>query len=112
MIFSRRGYFQTYLGPKEKKGPGVPAEIRGNASRGYPEHMSNFLDCIRTREQPHATAEIAHLSCALVHLGEIAYRTQTVLQFDPVREEITNSAEANKLLTKEYRAPYGLPAVV
>lgn len=109
MIFSRRGFFQTYLGSKEKKGPGVPPEIRGDAGRGYAEHMDNFLECLRTRKPTNCTAEMGHLSCALVHLGEISYRAQAVLEFDPVREQITNNTLANKMLGKAYRDPYGLP---
>ena len=110
MIFSRRGYFQIHLGPKEEKGPSSPKEISGNRGRGYREHMQNFLDCIRSRDlDTNAPAEVAHLSCALVHLGDIAYRTRTVLEFDPEREIITNSDDANALLGKSYRAPYGLP---
>lgn len=112
MIFSRRGYFQVYLGPKEKKGPTVPDEIRGNAGRGYDDHMENFLECVRTRNTTNAPAEIAHLTCALVHLGEVAYRTQSVLEFDAEHEVIRNVRDANELLTKSYRAPYGLPEVL
>lgn len=110
MIFSRRGYFQVYLGPKEERGPGVSPEIRGNAGRGYAEHMENFLDCIRTRKPANATPEIGHLSCALVHLGEIAFRTRTVLEFDAAAERFRSNPEADALLTKDYRRPYGLPA--
>jgi hypothetical protein len=50
----------------------------------------------------------AHLTCGLVHLGEIAYRTQQVLEFDPATETILSDKEANALLTKEYRKPWGL----
>jgi predicted dehydrogenase len=106
MVFSRRGYFQVYLGQKGEKGPGM----RGGA--GHPNHLVNFLDCIRSRKEPAASAEIAHLSCALVHLGEIAYRTERVLQFDPETETIRNDKEANALLTKEYRKPWDLPQAV
>ena len=59
-----------------------------------------------------ADAKVAHLSCALVHLGETAYRLGRVLQFDPQTETITNDPEANRLLTKQYRPPWGLPASV
>ena len=68
---------------------------------------ANFLDCVRTpqgTERPGPGA--AHLSCALVHLGEIAYRTQRVLHFDPKTETIKDDREANALLTKEYRKPW------
>lgn len=106
MIFSRRGYFQTYLGPKEEKGPGMGE--RGRVGQPAPVHMENFLECVRTRRQPHAPAEVAHLSCGLIHLGEIAYRTGRVLQFDPETETFPNDAEANALLTKEYREPWGV----
>ncbi|MBI4606227.1 MAG: Gfo/Idh/MocA family oxidoreductase [Planctomycetes bacterium] len=102
MLFSRRGYFQVYLGPKEEPGPG----LRGGA--GMPEHVAGFLDCVRTRKQPTASAEVAHLSCALVHLGEVAYRVGRVLRFDPSTERVLDDPEADRLLTKEHRAPWGV----
>ena len=74
--------------------------------------MQNFLNSIRSREPTTADAEIAHRTCALIHLGDAAYRTRTVLEFDPKTETITNSREANALLTKEYREPFGLPESV
>ena len=109
MIFSRRGYYQVYLGPKEKEGPTVPKAIRGNAGRGYDEHMDNFLQCIRTRETTACPPDVAHLSCSLVHLGEIAYRAQDVIKFDPESETIQDNPAASGMLTKTYREPYGLP---
>ena len=104
MIFSRRGYFQVYLGKREVKGPGM-----SDGPRGHPEHMYDFLDCVRTRKQPVANAEVAHLSCGLTHLGEIAYRAGRVLHFDPGREKFIGDAEADKMLTKEYREPWSVP---
>ncbi len=101
MIFSRRGYFQTYLGKKEEEGPGM----RG--SDGVPRHIQNFFDCVRSGKPTNANAEIAHLSCAVVHLGEIAYRTGRVLRFDPKAEQFPGDDEANALLTKKHRAPWG-----
>ncbi|MBM3801804.1 MAG: Gfo/Idh/MocA family oxidoreductase [Acidimicrobiia bacterium] len=100
MVFSRRGYFQVYLGKKEEPGPGM----RGGG--GYPQHLYNFLDCVRSRRQPIASAETVHRSCALVHLGEIAHRVQRVLHFDPETETIVNDKEANQLLTKPYTKPW------
>ena len=51
---------------------------------------------------------MAHLSCALVHLGEIAYRTGRALRFDPRTEAILGDNDATAMLTKRYRAPWGL----
>ena len=104
MIFSLRGYFQVYLGKKDEKGPG----IRGGP-RGDPEHMYNFIDCVRSRKQPVSNAEVAHLSCALSHLGEIGYRVGRVLHFDPESERFHGDAEADSRLTKEYREPWTVP---
>jgi predicted dehydrogenase len=103
MIFSRRGYFQVYADRKGTKGPGMQGDTGGE------RHVQNFLDSIRSGKRPNADALTAHLSCALVHLGEIAYRTERVLHFDPKAETICNDKEANALLDKEYRAPWAPP---
>ena len=76
---------------------------------GHPDHMNNFLDCVKSREQPIANAEVAHLSCALSHLGEVTYRTSGVTNFNPDTEQFIDNPEADKLLTKEYREPWGMP---
>lgn len=109
MIFSRRGAFSTFLGSKGTPGPTEGKEIR--SQRGYPEHMTDFLNAVRNRTPTRASAETAHRSCALVHLGEIAFRVRGRLEFDPVKERFIDCEDANQLLSKKYRAPYGLPDV-
>lgn len=73
--------------------------------------MAEFLNAVRQRTPTKASADVAHRSCALVHLGEIAYRTRGRLDFDPRAERFIDCNEANTLLTKEYRAPFLLPEV-
>ena len=107
MIFSRRGAFSVFLGPKSKPGPTEGRELRGKT--GYPEHMADFLNAVRERTPTRASAEVAHRSCALVHLGDIAYRTRGQLEFDPATQRFVGCDEANQLLTKEYRRPFVLP---
>ena len=108
MVFSRRGYFQTYLGAKEKEGPGM----RG--SGGAEEHAANFIEAVRQSGKTNADATTAHLSCALVHLGEIAFRTGQVVHFDPDNEEILTKPNGDPdekltgMLSKKYREPWGL----
>jgi predicted dehydrogenase len=105
MIFSRRGYFQVYLDREGTRGPGMRGDTGGE------RHLQDFLDCARTGRRPTADAQTAHLSCALVHLGEVAYQVGRVLHFDPKAETVLNDKEAAALLTKEYRKPWGLPEV-
>ena len=109
MVFSRRGAFSTFLGPKGTAGPTESKAIRGQ--RGYDEHMEEFLQSVRTRQPARATPEIAHRSCSLVHFGDIAYRTRGRLEFDNDLQQFVDCDEANALLSKDYRAPYSLPDV-
>jgi hypothetical protein len=74
--------------------------------------MADFLDAVRKRTPTRAAPDIAHRSCALVHLGEIAYLTRGRMDFDPATERFTNCEEANALLSKQYRPPYGLTDIV
>ena len=107
MIFSRRGAFSVFLGPKSKPGPTEGRELRGKT--GYPEHMADFLTAVRERTPTRANPEVAHRSCALVHLGEIAQQTRGRLDFDPAKQQFVDCDAANQLLTKKYREPYVLP---
>lgn len=109
MVFSRRGAFRTFLGRKREPGPTERREIR--TKKGYGEHMDDFLAAVRNRTKTNAAEKIAHESSALVHLGDIAYRTQGHLEFDPTSERFTDCEQANALLTKQYRSPYTLPDV-
>lgn len=109
MIFSRRGAFSVFLGPKSQPGPTEDKESRGQ--RGYAEHMTDFLNAVLRRTPTKASAEIAHRSCALVHFGEIAFRTRGRLDFDSENEKFIDCDEANAMLTKTYRDPYALPDV-
>ena len=106
MVFSRRGAFSVFLGPKSERGPTEGKELRGQ--KGYLEHMANFLQAVREGTPVNAPPEVAHRSCALVHLGNITQQVRGRLDFDPLAERFDDCTEANELLGKEYRAPYGL----
>ncbi len=110
MIFSRRGAFSVFLGPKNQRGPTEGKALRGQ--RGYAEHMDNFLTAVRTRRPiTRANAEAAHLSCSLVHFGNISYDTNSTLNFDAKAGKFLDNPAANALLGKTYREPFGLPAM-
>jgi predicted dehydrogenase len=73
-------------------------------------HEANFLDAVKTRKKPNADVEIGRLSTMLCHLGNVSYKLGRDVRFDPKSEKF-GDAEANKLLSKEYRAGYELPKV-
>jgi len=99
-----RGYteYETFLG--EKKTPGQKRNEGG-------DHFKNFIDAVRAHDSSilNAPVETAHLSSALAHLGNIAYRTGRVLTFNPSSERFVNDPEADELLTRNYRAPFVVP---
>jgi predicted dehydrogenase len=111
--------WQSYLGRKEEKGPGadVPKEKSGSGSdplvltsTEYP-HYQNFIDAIRANDPKMLNCDVleGHLSSALPHLANISYRVGRALSFDGKTETVVGDAEANKLLTREYRKPYVIP---
>jgi predicted dehydrogenase len=84
----------------------------GPSEKGVPEtHEKNFLECVKSRQRPNSDVEIGRLSTTLCHLGNISYHLGRDVHFDPKTETFGKDAEANKMLSKEYRKPYSLPEV-
>jgi predicted dehydrogenase len=103
--------WQSYLGPKNEKGPGVetPADDSGSdplvlTSTEYP-HYQNFIDAIRAGDPKVLNCDVleGHLSSTLPHLANISYRVGRALVFDGKSETFVDDKKADKLLTREYR---------
>jgi predicted dehydrogenase len=129
LFFGNQGYavlgidsFQTFMGPKKEPGLNLTAkDLEPDPVRdGYGEaqidyHFVNFLDCVKSRKQEDLLADVneGHLSTAMMHLGNIAYRTGRKLTFNGETERFVDDEEANAYLTRqEYRKPYLLPEEV
>ncbi len=69
-------------------------------------HMGNFYDCTRTRKTTIADVASQHRSATTCHLGNIAFRLQRNLRWDPDREIFLNDPEANTFLQREQRSGY------
>ena len=99
-----KGMYQVFLGRNEQPepDPGAYEEI---------DHYGNFFDAVRAgkRDLLRADIEETFLSNSICHLGNIAYRLGRKLDFDPQAESFPGDPEANRLLTRNYRAPFGLP---
>jgi predicted dehydrogenase len=73
------------------------------------DHHGNWLECIRTRQQPIAPVEVAHRSCSACLLHHIAMKLPRRLTWDPLRERFVDDDEANTMLARPQRTPYVLP---
>ncbi|HLB72986.1 MAG TPA: Gfo/Idh/MocA family oxidoreductase [Sedimentisphaerales bacterium] len=71
-------------------------------------HKDNFYECVKSRKETIAPAEIAHRSCTVCLLGDIAMQLGRKLQWDPKNEQFVNDADADKLLSKPMRSPWRL----
>jgi myo-inositol 2-dehydrogenase / D-chiro-inositol 1-dehydrogenase len=71
------------------------------------EQHGNWLDCIKSRKQPALPVEPGHRACSLDLLIHIAMKLGRKLTWDTDREEFINDLEANSMLSRPQRAPYG-----
>ncbi|MBM3879448.1 MAG: Gfo/Idh/MocA family oxidoreductase [Verrucomicrobia bacterium] len=74
-----------------------------------PAHVRNFLDCVKSRQQPVENLEVGHHVSTVAHLGNLALRTGRKLVWDHAAERVVGDAEANRLVSVRYRAPWKLP---
>ncbi len=74
-------------------------------------HHREWLDAMKSRARCSCHFGYGHRLTSVGQLGNIALRTGETLRWDPIAERITNHESANDYLTKEYRAPWTLPAV-
>jgi predicted dehydrogenase len=112
LFYGSEGYmvvadgYQTYLGKTREPGPA--------SSVADEDHFENFIQAVRSRKASELTADIEEgaISTTLIHLANISYRLGRTLQFDPDTLTCKGDAEANAMLTRTYRAPFVVPAIV
>jgi predicted dehydrogenase len=73
-----------------------------------PEQHGNWLDCIQSKKPTISPAEVAHRSCSACLVAHAAMKFPgQKLYWDPKKEVFKNNVEANKLLSRPQRYPYG-----
>ncbi len=65
-------------------------------------HIKNFLDCVRSGQQPNSPITEGHKSVTMLHLGNIAWRVGRELHLDPANGHIQNDPGAMKLWARKY----------
>lgn len=92
-----------------------PALIAGEPSAvlyphfvaGSRRHHQNLIDAIKGDYESLVPAETAHRSCTACLLSWIGMKLGRKLEWDWKKEQFVNDAEANAMLEREERAPYG-----
>jgi predicted dehydrogenase len=95
---------------REYKAIGLPRQ--GNNNEDYHLlHVQDFLDCMRSRERPRSDVEIGHNSMIACHLGNMSQRLGRMIEWDVEGEKVIGDPEAQKMVSRPYRAPWVLPTV-
>ena len=69
-------------------------------------HVRDFFDCVKSRRQPVANAEVMYHSMSTVHAANICMWLKRDLKYDPAKAEFVNDAQANRLRTRAMREPW------
>jgi predicted dehydrogenase len=72
-------------------------------------HMKDFLSAVAKRSRPVADIEQGYISSAACILANLSMQLGRSLQWDPEKGRVIHDDEANRLLTRAYRAPWTHP---
>ena len=73
-----------------------------------PPPLVDFDTAVRTRQQPGGNIDVAHRSCSLVNLANLAIRTGRPIRWDPDNERVIGDEQANRLVGEPMRSPWHL----
>jgi predicted dehydrogenase len=71
-------------------------------------HYNNFIQCVRSRQDPIAPVEAGHQASYLGMIAEISIKLGRELRWDPQAEAFVGDEEANGLLSAPMRSPWQL----
>ena len=72
------------------------------------DHAGNLLNAVKSRQAPVENLDIGHHVSTVAHLGNLALRSKSRIEWDAAAERVTNNEAANALVTRAYRAPWKL----
>ncbi|WP_337044073.1 Gfo/Idh/MocA family protein [Emticicia sp. 17c] len=93
----------TINGVTMKDIPEIPVTIARS-----PGHQQNFVTAVKNRTLPESNLEYARQMTLPMHLGLISYRLGRELHWNAHKEKFKHDAEANALLSREYRKGWDL----
>jgi hypothetical protein len=70
--------------------------------------VRNFLDCVKSRGQTRANADVACQSHIACHAANVSLYLGRKVTFDPVKNVFVGDDEANRLRSEALREPWRL----
>lgn len=67
----------------------------------------NWIDSVKSRKPTLVPAEVGHRSCSIALLGDMAMHIGRRLKYDPANEQFIGDNEANAMISRPQRKPYG-----
>jgi len=97
--------------PRDNAKPEIHVEPQLNSkdNENIRELWADFMDAIRTNRRPQCDIEIGHRSTNMSLLGMLSMKLGRSVEWDGERELVVGDEEANRLLAREYRAPWVYP---
>lgn len=113
-MFVDRGRWEVYpekkrvrVGEEQEEVPLMEASESERSNNSLQDHWANFVNCVKTRENPISDIEVGHRSTATAILGNIAMRSRQRVEWDPWNYS-TDNPEAASYLDRPYRDPWKL----
>ena len=113
------GNWQTFFGRRNEAGPTSgdtddsydPSDLTGGSGGGI---FENFISAIKSGKRSDLACDIeaGHMSTVLPLIANVSYRLGRELSLDGKQESFVNDAEANKMLTRDYRKGFVVPESV
>lgn len=110
-----KGWIKVARGYIECSDPSLLEKKETKITKGQYEtsapHMQNFIDCVRSRENPIAPVEVGCSTNTLCCLTNIALELGRPVKWNPATLSFVNDKEAaaHRLYWYQYRNPYSLP---
>lgn len=97
--------------PADSKKPVIhqDAQLNKPDDQNIAQLWDDFLKAIKTKSLPTCDIEIGHRSTNMALLGMLSYKLGRSVEWDGEKELIKGDAEANKLLSRDYRGEWKYP---
>ena len=73
---------------------------------GAQSPQQDLINCVVNRKRPFQDVEYAHRTATVCHLGNICYKLNRKLRWDPEKEDFIGDSEASRLIDRPRRGPW------